>query len=116
MGLYGSPDLSKKYGNVEDLKEPRKKKTINRPQTNIWVWVVILLWNILFVTTIGVRFDSIFTAIISDSIIIAIISIINLIRNIIKKKDVKDDAIFLLSSIVAFFVLMQIFGAILNSM
>lgn len=115
MGLYGSPDLSKKYGKVEDIKDPKKKKNNKRPQTNIWIWVIILIFDVIFFSTSGFKIDVIFTALILDSVIIALISLINLMYNIIKKNNVKDDIIFLLSSIVFFFVMTYILGTIMNS-
>lgn len=112
MGVYGSPDAGNLYTNKKD---DRKKKG-RRPQANVWVWICVLIFDIIFIMTIGIRFDSIFTALILDSIIIGIISVISLICNLIKKNKIKDDIIFLLSSIVAFFVLNLILGTVLNSM
>ncbi|MSS42470.1 hypothetical protein FYJ27_01790 [Anaerosalibacter bizertensis] len=112
MGLYGSPDAGGLYTKKEGNKIKKRNKKL---QTNLWLWIALIIFDIFFVLTIGVRFDSIFTALILDSIIIGIISLITLIRNLIKKNKVKDDIIFLLSSIVAFFVLNLILGTVLNS-
>ena len=113
MGLYGSPDTGGLYAG----KEKKKKRKNKRPQTNIWLWIMLVIFDIFFVLTIGVRFDSIFTALRVDSFVIIIISIIYLIYNTVRKNKVKikDDIIFLLSSIIVFFVLLQILGAVINS-
>nr|WP_312578218.1 hypothetical protein [Sedimentibacter sp.] len=108
MGAYGSPDTGNLYTKETPIKRKVKKNT---PQTNIWLWIVLIIFNILFIMTTGIKFDSIFTALILDSIIIGIISFINLICNLIKKKKIKDDIIFVLSSIVFFFILTMILGS-----
>lgn len=108
MGLYGSPDVSNLYSNKEDKKIKRKSS----PQTSIWLWVAMIVFNIIFVLSIGIRFDSIMSALILDSIILAVVSAISLIYNLVKKNRVKNDIIFILSSIVAFFILSLILGTI----
>ncbi len=68
--------------------------------------------------TTGWGIDGIFTALIFDSFVIIIISMVYLIYNIVRKNKskIKDDIIFLLASIVIFFILAMIYGTILNSM
>lgn len=111
MGLYGSPDTGNLYTEEKPIK---RKKAKGRPQTNIWIWVVLILLNISFVATLGLQLSNILTVISLDILVMSIISAINLIYNLIKKNKgkLKDDIIWLLSSIIVFFIVVMIIGSI----
>lgn len=112
MGLYGSPDLSKKYGNIEEYQKQQIKKERQSPQTNVWVWIVIFIVNIYNLIFMGIRVDSVLTILIMDCLIMTIVSILSLICNFINKNKLKSDLIFILLFIGMFFILILILGFI----
>lgn len=97
MGVYGSPDLSKK-----EYKEVRKKSLT--PQKNIWVWVAILIVNVLFFLVSDKKIGDILTLIILDSMIVFGISVVSLIVNLIRKSKIGNDIKFIGISMIVFFI------------
>lgn len=100
MGLYGSPDLSKKYGNVEDLKEVKKKRKINLSMQAI---ILIVLYLILMINNdnkmvmtasyVGVM-----------SMVYFAINFAMMIYKLIKKQSVNKEVIKILICIALFIV------------
>lgn len=100
MGLYGSPDLSQKK--AKPVK--RVKGEGNKPQTNIWVWAVIIILDIFILLLAGFSRND-FLAIVSFNwVIIFSISIVNLTYNLIKSNKIKKDILFMVLSIIIFIV------------
>lgn len=112
MGAYGSPDTGNLY---TDPKPQEIRKGRRRIQTNIIFLILVIIFNISFILTLGIEFGTVFSVLIFDSIIFSVVSAISLLYNLVKKNKVKDDIIFLLSGIVAFFILSITLGTILNS-
>jgi hypothetical protein len=112
LGAYGSPDTGNLYNEEKPLKIKKHK---GRIQTNLIFLIPVIIFNISFVLTLGIKFDNILTALMFDSIVFSAVSAISLVHNLVKKNKVKDDIIFLLSSIVAFFVFSITLGSKLNS-
>lgn len=111
MGLYGSPDTGNLYTEEKPIKKKSKK---GRPQTNILLWIVLIIFDLSFVTTLGIQLSNILIALSINILVIAVISVLYLLYNVVKKNkgNLKDDIIWLLSSIVLFFVIIMIFGSI----
>lgn len=102
MGLYGSPDVGNLY---TEPKEPkRRKKEGYKPQKNLWVWIVIIIIDILILLLSGITKNDILAVLGLNCIIIAGISIVNLIINLIKKNKISTDIKFIIISILAFFI------------
>lgn len=92
MGLYGSPDLSKKYGNAEEYKEQKKKK-----KTTKWIRVIVMV--LLYLMVLSAAEDKKYITISyvgMMSIIYFIINFIKMIINLIKKRSVNNNVIQLL--------------------
>lgn len=110
VGLYGSPDTGGLYTNEKIIRTKIKRSL----QTRKWLWIIMILFDIFFLFTVGFDVASISTVLLLDCMIINIASVINLIFNLFKKKNIKDDVIFILSSIVAFFIIAFILGSLSN--
>ena len=83
MGLYGSPDVGNLYTNP---KEPKYiKQEGYKPQKNIWVWIAILVINIVIILSVGITLADVLTLLALDSIILFGISVVSLIMNLVKK-------------------------------
>lgn len=92
MGLYGSPDLSKKYGDAEEYKEHKKKK-----KTTIWIQVIVLV--LLYIIVLSASEDKRYITISYVgimSIFYFIISFIKMIINLIKNQSVNNNVTQLL--------------------
>lgn len=100
MGLYGSPDLSNKYGDIEEYKKQRKKKKIVISTQAI---VLIVLYLILMINNDNklVMTASYVGAL---SIVYFIISFILLIYKLIKKQSVNKEVIKILICIALFMI------------
>lgn len=108
MGLYGSPDVGNLY---TPKREPKKiKKEGYEPQKHTWVWVTIVIINLLILLMVGVTIADIITLVILDSIILFGISIVSLIVNLIGKRKVKQDVKFIVISIFIFLISTVILG------
>lgn len=111
MGLYGSPDTGNLYTEEKPIEKKRKK---GRPQTNILLWIVLIIFDLSFATTLGIHLSNILTALSLNILVIAVISALYLFYNVIKqnKGKLKDDIIWLLSSIIIFLIIVMIIGSI----
>ena len=109
MGLYGSPDTGGLYTkkNGEKAKEEGHK-----PQKNIWIWIVILIMNIITLLTAGADTQNLLSLLILDSMTLFAVSIISLIVNLVKKRKIGNDIKFIGISILTFFIFMIILGTL----
>ena len=99
MGLYGSPDLSKKYGDAEEY-EIRKKKKV---KISLQVIVLAVLYLILIINNdnrwvMTVSFVGVL------SMVYFVINFIVMIFKLIKKQSVNSEVIKLFICIVLFTV------------
>lgn len=109
MGLYGSPDT----GNLYTKKETKKTKEEGyKPQKNIWVWIAIIIANILVLLMVGATIGDVLTLLVLDSVVLLGISIVSLIVNLIEKRKVGNDIRFIGISIIAFFIFAIILGTL----
>ena len=109
-GLYGSPDVGNLYTKP---KEPKKRKQEGyKPQKNVWVWVSILVIDLIIFVMVGISLENIVTALGLDSIVLLGISIISLIVNLIKKRRIGNDIKFIFISIISFII----FAVILSTL
>lgn len=110
MGLYGSPELGSFA--EKDAKTKQIKKDGYKPQTNIWVWAVIIITNIIILLASSKTIGDILTLFVLDSMIIFGISIVSLIVNLVKKRKIGNDIKFIGISIITFFISAIILGTL----
>lgn len=110
MGLYGSPQLGP--FTEEDAKIKQTKKDGYKPQTNIWVWAVIIIINFLIFLVSSKTIGDILTLLVLDSMVIFGISIVSLIVNVVKKRKIGNDIKFIGISVIAFFISALILGTL----
>mgnify|MGYP001275810606 CR=1 FL=1 len=108
MGLYGSPEL----GPYRTEETKFIKKEGYKPQKNIWVWVVILIMNILILLLVGITIQDVLTLLALDSIILFGISVVSLVVNLINKRKIGNDIKFIGISILTFFIFVIILGTL----
>jgi len=110
MGLYGSPDVGNLYTNP---KEPKYiKQEGYKPQKNIWVWIAILVINIVIILSVGITLADVLTLLALDSIILFGISVVSLIMNLVKKRKIGNDIKFIAISVLAFLIFIIILGTL----
>jgi len=110
MGLYGSPDVGNLYTNP---KEPKYiKQEGYKPQKNIWVWIAILVINIVIILSVGITLADVLTLLALDSIILFGISVVSLIMNLVKKRKIRNDIKFIFISIILFIILTVILSTL----
>lgn len=102
MGLYGSPDAGNLYTKPKEPKE--RKQEGYKPQKNVWVWVAILIVNLIILLLVGITLSDIITLLVLDSIILFGISITSLVVNLVKKRKIGNDMKFIGISILAFII------------
>jgi len=100
MGLYGSPDLSKKYGSPEDIKEAKKKRKLI---ISTQVIVLIVLYLILMVSNEN-RFIMTVSYIGVLSMVYFFINFAMTIVKLIKKQSVNKEVIKLFICIITFII------------
>lgn len=105
MGLYGSPDLSSKYGTEDNKNNKLPKKKIGSLS-------ILLILDILILLLVGFSIDNIFGVLLLDCIIIFLYSIIRLIYNIIKRRSFKSDILAMAISFIMFFITVTVFGSL----
>lgn len=110
MGLYGSPDLSKKYGNKEELD--RGKKSPNWIKRLLWIIVVI---NTILLPLAGVNKENAITLLVLDSILIFAVNTVNMIYNLVKKRSAKNSMITMFIAIGIFLLAITELGKIYPS-
>lgn len=100
MGLYGSPDLSKKYGNMEEYEKQRKKRKV---AINAQVIVLILLYLILLLNNEDkLVITASYIGVLST--IYFVINFIKMIYKLIKKQSVNREVIKILICIALFVI------------
>lgn len=110
MGLYGSPDVGNLYTNP---KEPKYiKQEGYKPQKNAWVWIAILVVNIVIMLLVGITLVDILTLLVLDSIVLFGISVVSLIMNLVKKRKIGNDINFIAISVLAFLIFIIILGTL----
>ena len=107
MGLYGSPDTGNLY-------TPRKEKSLEKtkkakeegsvPQKKLWLWITILIFNLLILFIVGIEATNTLTLLALDSMTVFVISVVNLFINLFKQRKIKNDLIFIIFSVVTFFI------------
>ncbi|GFN35381.1 hypothetical protein [Tepidimicrobium xylanilyticum] len=110
MGLYGSPDAGNLYTKPKETKP--KKKEGYKPQKNVWVWVAILIVNLIILLLVGITLSDIITLLVLDSIILFGISITSLVVNLVKKRKIGNDIKFIFISIILFIILTVILSTL----
>lgn len=109
MGVYGSPDTGNLYTNKEGKKN---KPEGHKPQKSLWVWISIIIINVLFYLVSEKMLDDILTLVVLDSIIIFMVSVVSLVVNLIKKKKIGNDLKYIVVSIIAFLIFIMILGTL----
>lgn len=109
MGVYGSPDTGNLY---TDKEEKKGKPEGHKPQKNLWVWISIIIINMLFYLVSEKTLADILTLIVLDSVIIFAVSIISLFVNLIKKKRIGNDLKYIGISIIVFLIFIMILGTL----
>ena len=109
MGAYGSPDTGNLY---TDKEEKKVKPEGHKPQKNLWVWISIIVLNVIILLMVGITLGNILTLLILDSMIIFGISIISMITNLIKKRKIRNDIKFIILSTLIFLVLIMTLGTL----
>lgn len=92
MGLYGSPDLSKKYGSPEDIKETKKKRKIIISTQFIVLGLIYLFMVLTDDDKIGLTIA--YVGLVSMAYFI--INFIQMIIKLFKKKSVNRNVINLI--------------------
>ncbi len=100
MGLYGSPDLSKKYGNMEEYEKQKKKRNI---RISIQTIVLIILYILLMINNDN-RLVMTASYIGVLSMIYFIINFIMMVYKLIKKQSVNKEVIKILVCIALFII------------
>lgn len=108
MGVYGSPDLSKKRITSNEYKEKGLKRN------HKILLIILLIINVLIILLVGLTKENISTLIALDCIICFIYSIINLVYNIITKKSVSNNVKTIIVSFVLFIISITYLGNEVN--
>lgn len=95
MGLYGSPDLSNKHEDKEEFKRFNNKK----PDWIKWLALVTGIINVFILINVEVDRENLIALLTLDSIIIFAISVITMIYNLIKKRNIRYSIAVMLLSI-----------------
>lgn len=109
MGLYGSPDVGNLY---TEKKIKKTKEEGKKPQTNIWIWIVMITMNVITMLTAGISSQFLLSFLILDTVTLLVISIISLALNLINKRKINNDLKFIGISIVASLILMLMLGTL----
>lgn len=107
MGLYGSPDAGNLYTPRKEKSEKKTKETKeegNAPQKKLWLWTAIMVFNLLILLLVGVEAANTLTLLALDSMIVFSISAVNLFINLFKQKKIGNDLIFIVFSVITFFI------------
>lgn len=100
MGLYGSPDLSKKYGDIEEYEKQRKKRNI---KISIQAIVLAVLYLILIINNNNkLVMTASYVGVLS--IVYFIINTILMAYKLIKKQSVNREVIKILICIALFII------------
>ena len=99
MGLYGSPDLSKKYGNMEEYEKQKKKRNI---KISIQTVVLVLMYLLLIINNNDNKLVTTASYIGLLSMVYFIINFVLMIYNLIKKRSVNKQVITILICIALF--------------
>ncbi|MBC8588098.1 hypothetical protein [Paratissierella segnis] len=100
MGLYGSPDLSKKYGDIEEYEKQKKKKSI---KISIQAIVLVVMYLILIINNDNkIVMTASYVGVLS--MVYFIINFIMMIYKLIKKQSVNKEVIKILICIALFII------------
>ncbi len=102
MGLYGSPDLSKK-SQVVDKKENKLEK---------YLILAMVILNILFLLLIGIDKENIIVTFALDCIVVFVYSVGKLIYNIVDKNSIKNNILTMLVCVIMFLIFAVIISAL----
>ena len=102
IARYGEPIYTKE-GEILG-KDKKAKEEGSVPQKKLWLWITILIFNLLILFIVGIEATNTLTLLALDSMTVFVISVVNLFINLFKQRKIKNDLIFIIFSVVTFFI------------